>query len=204
MNVRENQGDGKRPAEAFEFDPDARVVHVTDRELLEGLREFASRVGGRPFSIREFNAWRDRPARGITIVRRFGSWRGALAKVGVKGVRCRECTNEELMDDLERVWRELGRRPGATQVARRGQFSPTPYQRRWGSVERACRRLARYHRGQISRAELLRPDCGRKGGLIRPELRWRILKRDRFRCMACGNCPATDSSIELEVDHIHP
>ena len=35
-------------------------------------------------------------------------------------------------------------------------------------------------------------------------LRWSILKRDRYRCTACGRSPATDPAVELHVDHIHP
>jgi 5-methylcytosine-specific restriction endonuclease McrA len=35
-------------------------------------------------------------------------------------------------------------------------------------------------------------------------LRFRILARDRFRCMLCGNSPATDPQCKLHVDHIVP
>jgi len=35
-------------------------------------------------------------------------------------------------------------------------------------------------------------------------LRFTILQRDCFRCVACGRSPATDPGVELHVDHITP
>ncbi|MGH8738020.1 MAG: HNH endonuclease, partial [Burkholderiales bacterium] len=34
--------------------------------------------------------------------------------------------------------------------------------------------------------------------------RWAVLKRDNYRCAKCGASPASDHSVELEVDHIIP
>jgi DNA-binding transcriptional ArsR family regulator len=34
--------------------------------------------------------------------------------------------------------------------------------------------------------------------------RYRVLKRDRFRCVFCGRSPATDLDVELVIDHIVP
>ena len=39
---------------------------------------------------------------------------------------------------------------------------------------------------------------------ISDKLRYTVLKRDCFRCCACGASPAKDSSVELHVDHIVP
>ena len=39
---------------------------------------------------------------------------------------------------------------------------------------------------------------------ISDRLRYQVLKRDSFKCCACGASPAKDSSIELHVDHIIP
>ena len=35
-------------------------------------------------------------------------------------------------------------------------------------------------------------------------LRYKVLKRDHFKCCACGASPAKDPSVELHVDHIIP
>ena len=35
-------------------------------------------------------------------------------------------------------------------------------------------------------------------------MRWIVMKRDNFKCCACGSSPAKDPSIELHIDHIIP
>ena len=35
-------------------------------------------------------------------------------------------------------------------------------------------------------------------------LRYKVLKRDNFKCCVCGSSPAKDSSVELHVDHVIP
>lgn len=35
-------------------------------------------------------------------------------------------------------------------------------------------------------------------------LRFEVLKRDLFKCCACGASPAKDASVELHIDHIIP
>ena len=39
---------------------------------------------------------------------------------------------------------------------------------------------------------------------ISVQLRYKVLKRDNFKCCACGASPAKDSSVELHIDHIIP
>lgn len=40
--------------------------------------------------------------------------------------------------------------------------------------------------------------------VISDKLRYQVLKRDNFKCCACGASPAKDSSVELHIDHIVP
>ena len=39
---------------------------------------------------------------------------------------------------------------------------------------------------------------------ISDKLRYQVLKRDGFKCCACGASPAKDPSVELHIDHIIP
>lgn len=39
---------------------------------------------------------------------------------------------------------------------------------------------------------------------ITVRLRFKVLKRDNFKCCACGASPAKDPSVELHIDHIIP
>ena len=44
----------------------------------------------------------------------------------------------------------------------------------------------------------------RKSRVISDKLRYTVLKRDNFKCCACGASPAKDPSVELHIDHIVP
>ena len=57
------------------------------------------------------------------------------------------------------------------------------------------------------------PECGAtkkntarksKTRVIPDKLRYKVLKRDNFKCCACGASPAKDPSVELHIDHIVP
>lgn len=43
-----------------------------------------------------------------------------------------------------------------------------------------------------------------KSRKIPDKLRYKVLKRDNFKCCACGASPAKDPSVELHIDHIIP
>ena len=44
----------------------------------------------------------------------------------------------------------------------------------------------------------------RSSRVISDKLRYTVLKRDNFKCCACGASPAKDPSVELHIDHIVP
>ena len=57
------------------------------------------------------------------------------------------------------------------------------------------------------------PECGVtkknitqkcKSRVISDKLRYQVLKRDNFKCCACGASPAKNPAVELHIDHILP
>ena len=52
----------------------------------------------------------------------------------------------------------------------------------------------------------IKPTVHRKANkrIISDKLRYQVLKRDNFKCCACGASPAKDPSVELHIDHIIP
>ena len=40
--------------------------------------------------------------------------------------------------------------------------------------------------------------------VISDKIRYQVLKRDNFKCCACGASPAKDPAVELHIDHIVP
>jgi len=188
----------------FTYDITAKITRKSDHDLLAAAEDYAKLVGFRYFRRSEFDAWKGRTCQSRTIAARFGSWKQALAIIGIEGGRKFEYTPDELIDNLEAIWKELGRPPGGRQIGHMGaKISLTPYRRIWGSVNKACVMVASFHRGDITREQLLAGPIDTVRRLRVPlDVRWKVLKRDDYRCVICGASPAVDHSVRLEVDHV--
>lgn len=190
----------------FAFDLAAKITQKSDHDLLSALEDYAKVVGFRYFQTREFDRWADRRCHSCTVIARFGSWKNALSIIGIEGGHKGEYSAEELIANLEGIWKEVGRPPGHRQVIRMGaKISYQPYKRIWGSVRKACEAIAKFHRGEITRAQLLdgNPEIPHRRK-VPLDVRWAVLKRDNYRCVICGASPAADHSVRLHVDHIVP
>ena len=58
--------------------------------------------------------------------------------------------------------------------------------------------------GEITRPPVSKPVKNTASRKIPDKLRYQVLKRDNFKCCACGASPAKDPSVELHIDHILP
>lgn len=188
----------------FRFDLQAKRTRLTDGELLAALQSAAEKLGEGYFASTKYDALPGRRPNSSTIIDRFGSWKKSLALIGIEGARERRHSPAQLIDNLERVWRELGYPPGKRRIAMLGaKISESPYKRHWGSVRAACESLAAFHDGKISKERLL---AGGVDGPIRTTIplkdRWAVLKRDNYRCSRCGASPSSDHTVQLEVDHV--
>lgn len=186
----------------FKFDLNAKRIRITDKEILDSLINFY-KISKKPFTTAQYNNWNDRVCTSDTICDRFGSWRKALSHIGIThGIQAHTYTPEELMDNLEMVWRELGYPPGKRMLSRHGyRISERPYINRWGSVSNACRQLKLFKDGKIEESVLLKTKSPTARKTIPIQIRWRVLKRDNYQCVKCGKKPP---EVQLEVDHIIP
>jgi hypothetical protein len=90
------------------------------------------------------------------------------------------------------------------------------YEQRWGNWTNAL--VAFVERVNADEAEALSPSTEVDPPVavpsrpIKPKdqqkiplrLRYNVLRRDSFKCVLCGNSPATDPKCKLQVDHIIP
>ena len=192
--------------DSFQFDLNAKRIRLSDDDLISALESAAEAYKGNYFSTTQYDSLPGKRPHSATITGRFGSWKKALAIIGISGGRERCYSPEELISNLEEVWQKLGHPPGKRQIATFGEkISERPYKRHWGSVRAACEAIAAYHNGKISREELIRGSPDEPTRVTVPlKDRWVVLKRDNYRCVKCGRSPSTDPSVELEVDHKHP
>jgi hypothetical protein len=191
-------------SDGFVFDVKSKRVHNGEHRLLKSLAECSKALGNRGFSMDEFDTWGHGAAKAQTISRRLRGWRRAQWLAGVGRAPNQNYTADELMETLEKFWRDLGRPPGKKSLLELGSTGLEPYRKRWGSLADACERLAAFHAGKISRAELLKhSNPRRRRSPLSVSARWRVLMRDGFRCKGCGRS-GHDAGVKLEVDHIKP
>jgi hypothetical protein len=190
----------------FKFDPAARRTRLSDDEIIVALQEAAETFGSKYFTSTGYDGLPGERPHSATIIERFGSWKKALSLIGIEGGRERRYSPEQLVQNLEEVWKKLGYPPGRRRVATLGaRISESPYRRHWGSLRNTCESLAAFHNGKLSRETLLAGNSSKpKRKTIPLSIRWAVQKRDHNRCVLCGACPSSDHSVELEVDHIIP
>jgi 5-methylcytosine-specific restriction endonuclease McrA len=190
----------------FKFDINAKRIRLSDDELLSSVKKYAEKVTYRFFSSAEYDKWQEKKGSSATISERFGSWKKVLTLLGIEGGRERRYTPEQLVENLEAVWKQLGFPPGKRQIRKYGQkISEGPYKKIWGSVHSACQSIAKHHDGKITREELLKGNLSANIRHSIPlKIRWEVLKRDNYKCQKCGRSPSVDHKVRLEVDHKDP
>ncbi|MFA5260175.1 MAG: HNH endonuclease, partial [Candidatus Omnitrophota bacterium] len=144
----------------------------------------------------------------------FGSWKKALEAAGLKRGRNWGSTPEELLDNLKDVWVKLGRQPKYSEMTiPSSKFSSTAYAHKFGNWTNALKAFQEFldedsepeTLGSLSSLKATPHSNGRK---TKREPNWRlrfkVMKRDSFRCVACGRSPAKSPDVELHIDHIKP
>jgi hypothetical protein len=157
---------------------------------------------------------------GSTVSHRFGTWNNALRKAGLQITLNKKITDVDLFDDIQYTWIKLGRQPTTTDIkAGQSNYSLNTYTRHFGSWRKALKSFVFYINSDCNDTENFQDDeknlenvvAGdttlikhRTNRDINLRLRFLVMKRDNFKCCICGASPATDSTVELHIDHIVP
>jgi len=184
-------------------------------EVLQAIREYATENLGKSATEKDISA-KLGFHRGA-IIRRFGKWERLLAEVGLEPVPLgRRYTDEECFENILLLWTHYGRQPNFGELKHPpSTVGPKAYIRRWGGWRAALSAFVMrvnepdstpvapllFTQENEPLKETSAPPPPRS---ISISLRYRILSRDKFRCVACGASPAKDGSVELHVDHIIP
>lgn len=108
------------------------------------------------------------------------------------------------MNNIYTAWVRQGRQPSYGDM-RGTRFSPEGYARRYGSWTSALLAFEKWHTLSATPRSESTESSGRSYGRT-PSLRLRfnVLQRDRFTCVACGASPVLDPGTVLHVDHVVP
>ena len=192
------------PMSYFELKPWNRGI--TDEELLDDLRRVANLLGKRSVQYAEYRE-HGRCSSGV-FETRFGSWNESLRAAGLEIARRQDISDQELFENMERVWTSLGRQPRRQEMTKPiSAFSKGTYERRFGGWRQALEKFVAFVNGGSSMEPSITAATAASISSPRfPDLRmrWRVLTRDSFRCRSCGTSPAIVSGVVLHVDHIIP
>ena len=178
---------------------------VSTDELLADLKRVAATVGVTTLTAKIYTEHGCFDA--TTISRRFDSWNKAMVAAGLTGGNEVNYSDAVLFENIMLLWEHYGRQPRQAELARPpSNVSQGPYRRRFRTWLEALQQFVEF----ANATETLPPDSvavTRDRRTPRdPSLRLRfsILKRDDFRCRACGASPATKPGLHLHVDHVQP
>lgn len=200
----------------------SRIDKYPTEKIIIELRRVASLYGNRYFSRREFDE-KATECKGSLVLSRFGSWQAALDAAGLKLEKLKkdrsQISNNQLDEEMGRVWHLLGHRPSKDEWEKvEGKYSYSTYKTRFKGWVNAC---AAFIENVSSQNEWLNTMPQTQVNLpLRPEakieipseekrnipmkLRYRVLTRDNYKCVLCGRSPVTHGGISLHIDHIEP
>ena len=155
-----------------------------------------------------------------TLMKRYGnSWNAILRMSGLGVNLNRNFTDEELFEEIERVWIQLGRQPTTTDIKKGiSKYSLNSYARRFGGWREALCKFVEYvnedtgfeeeSKGISKDYNISKDDKSNSKHTTRRDInlrmRFKVFLRDNFKCCICGASPATDPDVVLHVDHIKP
>ncbi len=196
----------------------------SEEDLFEDIRQVAQQIGRNYVSGNEYANYGKYSH--LSMFKKYGSWDAILKAAGLQPTPFRNGTkkysDEELFEEMERVWIKIGRQP-KYEEARNGiefRINAGAFIGHFGSWRKALEAFVAYINSDdesednptetiegnepittIDEGKVIRHKTSRN---INLRLRFRVMARDHFKCCKCGKSPATDSSVILHIDHTYP
>lgn len=181
-------------------------------ELVAALKEYSQLKDTQYIAADDFCRWFG--VSEATAARPFATWSELCRQAGLHSRYNRTQNRDDLLDNLGIVWEKLGRQPRAKEMKQPlSPISCSRYLKEFGSWYQACLEFLSWKSG-VSPDEIAKEtrdsiitvakDARKTRRGISLALRYDVLKRDGFRCQKCGRSPATETGVQLHVDHAHP
>jgi len=223
----------------------------SNEEILAQIRDISARLGKACLAGADIVS--NSEITQSQLFRRFGSISAALRQAGLEQVsHGRRHTEDEVFENLLKVWTHYGRAPTASEMDRSPSTAgKNTYIHRYGGWRKALKAFMERANSEVDDGPALDPEqepstpadrtgptenpTGRAINRRRPQpagqtsarsrvtrltptnvkppedrrdpsigLRFRVLQRDRFKCVLCGDHPARNAECVLHVDHVVP
>jgi len=195
--------------------------HLTNEQILDELRRIAKLVGRNQITTSDLHEHSKIIGPKI-LTSRFGSWRAGVEQAGLEASKLgRRWTDDEYFENLLNVWTHYGRQPTYREInLPPSEITNQGYRSRFGSWRKALEAFAsRMNQDEPNNVEQIlkkeeqkqvRTEIERHSVAVEDRrtiplgLRYKVLSRDKFKCVRCGASPATDPTCRLHMDHILP
>ena len=192
-------------------------------DVISELRRVSEMLELDSFTARQFSNLSD-VISSDSIARKFGSWAEAMRAAGLKPTkRATRYTQEDYLENILVVWTHYRRQPTYSEMEKPpSTITPGAYEAKFGKWTNALKlfveTVADGHSNAVMSVER-QPEAEEEvnirksiepieikemGRTISLGLRYRVLKRDNFKCVICGDSPATNILCKLHIDHIFP
>lgn len=197
----------------------------TNEQMIEELKSVAALLGKNYLTKEDFRT-KSKISNTGTIERRFGCWAKALKKAGLDvSPMGHRYTEEEYFNNMLDVWTYYGRQPACGEMSKLpSKIGHHSYARRFGTWRKALETfVARMNEDELMMKEDVQDKSNGSADMVAlkerslektilPEdkrgislgLRYKVLVRDGFKCVKCGESPATNHNCRLHVDHKVP
>lgn len=194
-------------------------ISIDTSEIIADIKRIAVELNKNSLTAREYDEYGKYDI--TTIIRKFDGWNNALKTSGLEITLNRGFSKEEMLIDIEDIWIKLGRQPTSTDIKNgASKFSLQSFARRFGGWRGALEAFIEFI--NIDDEKPYVDDFNSEVDLdksneepneqfqhktkrdINLRLRFKIMKRDNFKCCSCGASPAKEPSVELHIDHIVP
>ena len=195
----------------------------SDEDFFEDVRAVAAQLGRNYVSIEEYAKY-GRYSHG-SKVKKYKSWDAIMRVSGLESTPFRTGPNlkysdEELFQEIERVWIKLGRQPSSTDFRRKEfVFDIKAFTRRFGGWRKALEAFVEYINADrteedslpqhqtVLQEEMQQEQKGiyhRTKREVNLRMRFKVMVRDSFKCCICGRSPSSTPGLVLHIDHIKP
>lgn len=182
---------------------------IPDKLLIKDLRKTARKLKKNWVTIREYGMHgKYDPS---TLFTKLGGWNAALLKANLKVRFHYNVKKEEMMRNMKIVWDKLGRQPKIKDMKMPlSEYSTSLYISSYGSWIKSLRAFGKW----VNKGKNIKAMPALKFSYIKKKrvrrhaipigLRYKVLRRDKFKCVLCGKSPVTDPKTILHIDHIKP
>lgn len=119
------------------------ALTFTDKEVISDLKRVADIYQSKSLTAKEYDKYGE--YRSSTLIKHYGTWNSILKLVGMSLNLHRSFSNEEMLEEIERIWILLGRQPTTIDIKNNiSIFSLQSYTRRFGGWRGALEAFINY------------------------------------------------------------